>query len=82
MREGVHLLLAGSQQDFPVVDNVSLVGLLPHTNLLRDLGGQGEGADIASAMQRDFETLDANELLRLKTIATPRARPSRPTDVH
>ena len=63
LREAVRLLLAGSQQDFPVVDNGRLVGMLSRNHLLQALGQQGENSPVASVMQADFETLDANELL-------------------
>ena len=63
LREAVGLLLAGSQQDFPVVENGRLVGILPHLHLLRALGQQGEDASVASVMLNEFEALDANELL-------------------
>jgi predicted transcriptional regulator len=61
--EAARLLLAGSQQDFPVVESGRLAGMLPHATLLRALGEQGEGAPVASAMEQEFESVDANELL-------------------
>jgi Zn-dependent protease/predicted transcriptional regulator len=61
--EAARLLLAGSQQDFPVVEHGRLAGMLPHATLLRALGEQGEGARVGSAMEREFEAVEANELL-------------------
>ncbi len=59
----MRLLLAGSQQDFPVVDNGRVVGMLSHTNLFKALADQGETAPVAAAMENSVEALDANEPL-------------------
>jgi len=61
--QAVRLLLAGSQQDFPVVDNGQVVGMLSQTNLLKALADRGETAPVAPAMEARVESLDANELL-------------------
>jgi Zn-dependent protease len=61
--QAVRLLLAGSQQDFPVVDNGRVVGMLSHTSLLKALADQGEGAPVAAVMETSVEALDANEPL-------------------
>jgi len=61
--QAVRLLLAGSQQDFPVVDNGQVVGMLSHANLVKTLADQGEGAPVAAAMETSVEALDANEPL-------------------
>jgi Zn-dependent protease len=63
LREGVRALLAGAQQDFPVVENGRLVGMLARHDLLKGIHEHGEFASVASAMQREVEVLDANELL-------------------
>ena len=61
--DAMRLLLAGSQPDFPVVENGRVVGMLDHGQLFRALGEQGESGSVASAMRMDFEILQANELL-------------------
>jgi Zn-dependent protease len=61
--QAVRLLLAGSQQDFPVVDQGRVVGMLTHANLLKALADQDEGAPVAAAMENRVETLDASEPL-------------------
>ena len=63
LRQAVGLLLASAQQDFPVVEDGRLVGLLHRADLLRALSEHGEGVTVASAMERNIETVDANELL-------------------
>mgnify|MGYP000145869235 CR=1 FL=1 len=57
------LLLAGSQQDFPVVEHGQVVGLLVRTDLFAALREQGEDVTVAAVMQRDFEILKSDELL-------------------
>ncbi len=61
--EAVRAMLAGSQQDFPVTEDGRVIGILPHARLLRALADQGDSALVAAAMDRDFESLDANEPL-------------------
>ena len=63
LRQGVQALLAGAQQDFPVVENGRVVGMLARPDLLKGLNDHGEFASVASVMQREVEVLDANELL-------------------
>jgi len=63
LSQAVRLLLAGSQQDFPVVDNGQVVGMLSHANLVKALADQGAGAPVAAAMETSVEVLDANEPL-------------------
>jgi len=61
--EAARCLLAGSQQDFPVVDQGHVVGMLFRSDLIRALQKRGEGASIGSVMCRDFDTADADALL-------------------
>ncbi len=63
LREGVEALLAGAQQDFPVVENGRVVGMLPRHDLLKGIHERGEFVTVASMMRPEVETLDANELL-------------------
>ncbi len=63
LREGVAALLAGAQQDFPVVENGRVVGMLARHDLLKGIHEHGEFATVASVMQREVEPLEANELL-------------------
>jgi CBS domain-containing protein len=48
------LLLATSQQDFPVVLGSSITGLLTRASLLRGMAAEGPEAYVASVMDRDF----------------------------
>jgi Zn-dependent protease/CBS domain-containing protein len=55
--------LAGFQEDFPVVDEGEIVGVLTRDDLLRGLCEQGPSAAIAALMERHFVTAEATESL-------------------
>lgn len=63
LRDATRLLLAGSQQDFPIVDHGTLVGILPHQDLFLALREKGEHTLVSDVMRSDFATLSANEPL-------------------
>jgi Zn-dependent protease/CBS domain-containing protein len=54
LSRAVQLILDGFQQDFPVVENGVVVGMLTRTRLLRALSEHGEAAPVAGAMDREF----------------------------
>lgn len=54
IRDAANLLLATSQQDFPVIHNGAVVGLLGRTALVRALAENGPDAWVAAAMNREF----------------------------
>ena len=58
-----YVLLATSQQDFPVVENGVVVGILTRQQLVGTLAAAGESADVATAMTRTFTTLKASDSL-------------------
>jgi len=59
----VELILAGSQTDFPVVENNTVVGVLTRNDILAALSRQDRHVPIATIMRRDFQVVDANEML-------------------
>ena len=59
----VEFLLSGSQQDFPVVNDDVVVGILTRADLLIALAQQGEQAVVSDVMQRDFQTADPKEMI-------------------
>jgi Zn-dependent protease len=63
LRDAVQLVLAGFQQEFPVVEGGRLVGLLTHAALLRGLAQNGPDVPVGDTMQRDPAVADASELL-------------------
>jgi len=63
LARAVELILAGSQQDFPVVENGQVVGVLTRADLLVALTRRGQEAPVAEVMRRDFQTVDSTEML-------------------
>lgn len=60
----VDYVLAGFQQDFPVVDGDHLVGILARNDLAAALGHHGPDTPVAEVMQRDFVTADPREMVQ------------------
>jgi Zn-dependent protease/predicted transcriptional regulator len=54
LSRAVRLILDGFQQDFPVVENGEVVGMLTRSALLRALSERGETAPVHEVMLRDF----------------------------
>lgn len=63
LERSVNLMLAGSQHDFPVVDDGQVVGILLSSDLLSALAREGQAARVEHIMRRDFETADWTEML-------------------
>jgi Zn-dependent protease/predicted transcriptional regulator len=63
LRRAVDFLMSGSQQDFPVVDGRSPVGILTRADLAHGLREHGAESEVAQAMRRDEEYADAGEPL-------------------
>ncbi|MCS6910348.1 MAG: site-2 protease family protein [Anaerolineales bacterium] len=59
----IDLIIGGSQEDFPVVDDGRVVGVLTRHDLLTALAQKGTGAQVGEVMQRDFFTADPYEML-------------------
>lgn len=63
LQTAVDALLAGYQQDFPVLDNGTVVGVLTRQDLVNALTAGGPSQPVGSAMRRTCEVLDAEEML-------------------
>ncbi len=61
--DATRLLIKGSQQDFPVLEDDRVVGILTHSRLFEVLRERGEWTRVSVAMERDFRTLSADEPL-------------------
>jgi CBS domain-containing protein len=63
LSRATELILAGAQEDFPVLAEGRLVGILTRNNLLRALSEAGSAQPVSGAMDRSFETADPSEML-------------------
>ncbi|MCA9706754.1 MAG: site-2 protease family protein, partial [Myxococcales bacterium] len=68
-------LLAGTQEDFPVVDGGRVRGMLYKADLMQALAERGEGAPIAAVMRDDLPVLEAREPLDGALEGRPPLRP-------
>ncbi len=59
----VELILAGSQQDFPVVDAGRVVGILDRDTFIKALARKGQSASVADVMRRNLPEVDTHEML-------------------
>ena len=64
LEQAVEHVLAGFQQDFPVVEDGRLVGVLTRNDLAAALGRYGPETRVGDVMQRDFATADPHEILQ------------------
>ncbi len=63
LARAVDLVMAGSQQDFPVVDELRVVGILTRKRLLGALSESGRWTPVGASMNREFVVADADGLL-------------------
>jgi predicted transcriptional regulator len=63
LERAVRLILAGSQTDFPVVENNTVVGILTRGDILAAISRQGQDTLVSGVMRREFQVVDANEML-------------------
>jgi Zn-dependent protease/CBS domain-containing protein len=62
LRDAVHLVLSGSQQDFPVVQDDHVVGVLTRKDLLVELARRESTAPIGEVMKREFVVFRPDEM--------------------
>ncbi len=58
-----HELLAGAQNDFPVLEHGRFVGLLPRQNVFKALAVAGDDAPVRGYLQTDCGTVEDTEML-------------------
>jgi Zn-dependent protease/predicted transcriptional regulator len=64
LKRAVDILMAGSQQDFPVMDGIAPIGILTRSDLVQALQRHGVDAPVGEAIRREHEYVDANEPLQ------------------
>lgn len=73
LAKAVDELLAGSQQDFPVVENEEPVGMLRRNDLVKALSEGRHNASVTDAMCEDCESVDEGDPLQ-SAVESMRAR--------
>ena len=61
----VNLILAGSQHDFPVVEDGRLVGVLTRDDFIRALSREGQSTPVVNVMRRDLPTIDSHDMVEM-----------------
>jgi CBS domain-containing protein len=59
----VEHILAGWQQDFPVVEDGHVLGVLTRDDLLKALPQRGSAVPVHEVMRRDFQMSDSHDML-------------------
>ena len=59
----VNLILAGSQQDFPVVENGQFIGVLTRDDFIKALSQQGQDTPVVDVIRRNVPTVDSHEMV-------------------
>jgi Zn-dependent protease len=63
LAEAVRLIIAGSQHDFPVVEQGRVAGVLARGDLVKALAEKGNAAPVREAMRTGVAVVDAGEML-------------------
>jgi len=59
----VGLILAGSQHDFPVIQDGQVVGILDRDMFMKALSERGQSVSVAEVMRRDVTVIDSHEMV-------------------
>ena len=57
------VILSGTQQDFPVVENGRVIGVLTKNDLIKGLASHGQEAPVSTVMQQEFQIVDSYDML-------------------
>jgi Zn-dependent protease len=63
LAHAIELTLAGSQKDFPVLQNADVIGVLTQDGLLKGLHAQGAQSHVGEWMQKEVYSADSQEPL-------------------
>ena len=61
----VNLILAGSQQDFPVVENGQFIGVLTRDDFIRALSQNGQDTPVTDVIRRNVPSVDSHEMVEM-----------------
>ena len=64
----VNLILAGSQQDFPVVEDGQFVGVLTRDDFIRALSQKGQDTPVMDVIRRNVPAVDSHEMVETALI--------------
>ncbi|MDZ7337053.1 MAG: site-2 protease family protein [candidate division KSB1 bacterium] len=64
LQRAIDLVLAGYQQDFPVVVDGTVVGILSRNDLMTALAEHGRDYPVSAAMTSEFEVVESSEMLQ------------------
>ena len=59
----VGLILTGSQHDFPVLQDGSVVGILDRDSFMKALSERGQSITVAEVMRQDITEVDSHEMV-------------------
>jgi len=59
----VDLILAGSQHDFPVMQNERIVGILDQDTFMKALSNNGQRTPVMDVMRRNFTDVDSHDMV-------------------
>ena len=68
LERAVELTLAGSQKDFPVVENGHVEGVLTQADLLKALSKRDRHSEVRSAMQQNVSTIESLDMLETAVV--------------
>ncbi|MGH9433674.1 MAG: site-2 protease family protein [Terriglobia bacterium] len=74
LAHAIEHILAGWQQDFPVVFGDHVLGILTRDDMMRTLSQQGSSALVRDVMRRDFATADSHDMLEHALALLQKAR--------
>lgn len=61
----VDLILAGSQQDFPVVEDGQFVGVLTRDDFIKALSQHGQNIPVTDVIRRNVPSVDSHEMVEM-----------------
>ena len=68
LQQAVEHILAGTQHDFPVVEEERVVGILTRSDLMVALSRHSEASRVNAVMRRDFETVHPGDMLEAASL--------------